>query len=248
MPEIHLGACTVKSHGVKVAKTHTHDWIILILLVVLEEADLKYPLKGNTVPFFAVLVWFISKNLIIGILLPFGIFAVYYYFRRDVYDLRHAIFGLLFSTLISGVITNAIREAVGRPRPDFFWRCFPDGKPEFDTVTENVICHGVKKHLHFPWDILLSILEIELNNVRFLAFEGFQIGSNLFTTRPKYPGWGPHAYFQMLAESRNVVRSHESGEIECVYMPSGHDTGKLEANMRETSPTPEALESGGRHY
>lgn len=62
---------TVKSHGGKVMKTHLHDWIILVLLCVIEiilnsiepfhrfvgedmMTDLKYPLKENTIPFAAV--------------------------------------------------------------------------------------------------------------------------------------------------------------------------------------------------
>ncbi|POO01912.1 Lipid phosphate phosphatase [Trema orientale] len=153
MPDIQLGVHTVKSHGVKIVKVHMNDWLILLLLVAIvimlnaiepfhrfvsEEmmSDLKYPFREDTVPFWAVPIY--------AVLLPFAIFFVYYYFRRDVYDLHHAILGLLFSVLITGVITDAIKDAVGRPRPNFFWRCFPDGIGAFDPVTGDVICSGDK--------------------------------------------------------------------------------------------------------
>ena len=75
MPEIQLGAHTIRSHGVRVARTHMYDWLILLLLVVVDLilnliepfhrfvgegmlTDLRYPLKGNTVPFWAVPVSF----------------------------------------------------------------------------------------------------------------------------------------------------------------------------------------------
>ncbi|KAF5479943.1 hypothetical protein F2P56_000725 [Juglans regia] len=163
MREVQLGSHTVKSHGLTVARTHLHDWLILVLLMLIEIIlyaihpfyrfvgkdmmnDLKYPLKSNTVPVWAVPVY--------SVLLPIVIFLVVYFRRRDVYDLHHAILGLLFSVLVTAVITDAIKNAVGRPRPDFFWRCFPDGKDVYDMLG-NVICHGEKNvikegHKSFP--------------------------------------------------------------------------------------------------
>ncbi|PIA60293.1 hypothetical protein AQUCO_00300059v1 [Aquilegia coerulea] len=164
MREVQLGQHTVRSHGREVARTHMHDWLILLLLVVIEivmyalidpfyrfvgkdmMTDLKYPLKENTVPFWAVPVY--------SLLLPSLVFLFIYYRRRDVYDLHHGILGLLFAVFITAVITDAIKNAVGRPRPDFFWRCFPDGKDVYDSLG-NVICHGqasvIKEgHKSFP--------------------------------------------------------------------------------------------------
>ncbi|KAF4387613.1 hypothetical protein G4B88_003940 [Cannabis sativa] len=163
MQEVQLGSHTLRSHGVSVAKTHMHDWLILMLLVLLEiclyiihpfyrfvgkdmMTDLKYPLKSNTVPIWAVPIY--------AILLPIAIFLFVYYRRRDVYDLHHAILGLFFSVLVTGVLTDSIKNAVGRPRPDFFWRCFPDGKDFYDKWGD-VVCHGdinvIKEgHKSFP--------------------------------------------------------------------------------------------------
>ncbi|KAG5623647.1 hypothetical protein H5410_008865 [Solanum commersonii] len=100
-----VASFTVRSHGITVARTHLNDWLILILLlgiVVLLNAihpfyrfvgkdmmeDLKYPLKSNTVPIWAVPVY--------AVLLPMVVFLLLYFWRRDVYDLHHAILGKLF--------------------------------------------------------------------------------------------------------------------------------------------------------
>ncbi|PIN16468.1 Lipid phosphate phosphatase and related enzymes of the PAP2 family [Handroanthus impetiginosus] len=163
MWEAQLQTHTVRSHGTTVARMHMHDWLILILLVIILAvlniihpfyrfvgkdmmSDFKYPFKSNTVPVWAVPIY--------AVLLPIAVFLLLYLRRRDVYDLHHATLGILFSVLITGVLTDAIKNAVGRPRPDFFWRCFPDGTDAYDQWG-NVVCHGHESiiregHKSFP--------------------------------------------------------------------------------------------------
>ncbi|XP_021912200.1 lipid phosphate phosphatase 2-like isoform X2 [Carica papaya] len=295
MPEIQLGIHTVRSHGVKVARIHMHDWLILLLLIVIVVVlnviepfhrfvgedmmtDLKYPLKDNTVPFWAV--------GLIAIVLPMIVIFVYYFVRKDVYDLHHAIL--------------AIKDAVGRPRPDFFWRCFPDGKGVFDPVTKDVMCTGIKSvikegHKSFPsghtsgsfaglgflaWYlsgkirafdrrghvaklciIFLPLLVAALVGISRVddywhhwqdVFGGGLIGLTVASFcylqffPPPYDtdGWGPHAYFQMLAESRNSIQSSTTAdnlnvqqmELETVYVESHHHMQNSRFNARDTSP------------
>ncbi|XP_010549101.1 PREDICTED: probable lipid phosphate phosphatase 4 [Tarenaya hassleriana] len=154
MAKIMLGAHTVKSHGAKVAREHLHDWLILMALGLIDLAlnlvepfhryigpdmltDLTFPFHPDTIPMWAV--------PILCVLVPVTVFTIYYYFRRDVYDLHHAILGLGFSCLATAVTTDSIKDAVGRPRPNFFYRCFPDGKSKFDPITRDVVCHGIHR-------------------------------------------------------------------------------------------------------
>jgi hypothetical protein len=127
-PAIRLGPPQpyLKTHGGKVARLHRFDWAVLLLLVAADVGlnliepfhrfvgedmltDLRYPLKSNTVP-----IWAVPMYAVIG---PIIVFVGVYLKRRNVYDMHHAILGLLFSVLITGVLTDAIKDGVGRAAP-----------------------------------------------------------------------------------------------------------------------------------
>jgi hypothetical protein len=96
----------LKTHGAKVARLHMVDWIVLLLLAAVAvalssiepfhrfvskdtmDSSLLYPLKGNTIPIWAVSV--------LAVVAPVLIFAGIYVRRRNAYDLHHAILGRLF--------------------------------------------------------------------------------------------------------------------------------------------------------
>ncbi|MCO5609910.1 hypothetical protein L7F22_064145 [Adiantum nelumboides] len=143
---------TLRGATYKLLRFHLRDWIALLTLAIVDGVlnlispfnrfvgktmigDLMYPLLPNTVPVAVVPV--------VAIVIPLIVFMTFFLFSKDITDLHHATLGLLFSVLITGVVTDAIKDATGRPRPDFFWRCFPDGVEAFNNSTGNVICHGL---------------------------------------------------------------------------------------------------------
>eukprot|EP00246_Nothoceros_aenigmaticus_P014668 TRINITY_DN5744_c0_g1_i1.p1 TRINITY_DN5744_c0_g1~~TRINITY_DN5744_c0_g1_i1.p1 ORF type:complete len:306 (+),score=25.09 TRINITY_DN5744_c0_g1_i1:329-1246(+) len=137
----------------KLLRFHLHDWIIFVALIITDiilnviepyhryintnlTDNLSYPFKSNTVPFWSVPV--------IALLIPVGVMSVVFCVRRNVRDLHHAVLGLLFTIVLTAVITDAVKDAVGRPRPDFMARCFPGVfNPKgwiFDASDGDVVC------------------------------------------------------------------------------------------------------------
>lgn len=62
-----------------------------------------------------------------------GVVFIGYYIRsRDFHDFKCAWLGFSLACTLNGAITDIVKVAVGRPRPDFFYRCFPDGQANDD--------------------------------------------------------------------------------------------------------------------
>eukprot|EP00891_Asterochloris_glomerata_P008515 jgi/Astpho2/8515/Aster-x1528 len=124
------------------------DWIavlVMIILLVLTEMSqpfskviyhqtdqelwrLSYPLHTkNTVPAWAVPV--------LSTCGPALVFTIWYFAAKPSRWEMHSIaLGLLANVMACALVTNVIKLSVGRPRPNFVERCWPDGKLQFDTA------------------------------------------------------------------------------------------------------------------
>lgn len=91
----------------------------------------KNPRSNSYVP--ASALWVIIS------VAPLLVILVFYFIRKDKIDAIQSFLGLTLTMALNGVLTNTIKLIVGRPRPDFFWRCFPDGQ-----YNPSMVCSGDK--------------------------------------------------------------------------------------------------------
>lgn len=67
--------------------------------------------------------------------------------RRDPHLTHVSILGLLGTLFVTAFVTDIIKNAVGRPRPDLLSRCQPEkGTPE-DTLVTYTVCTGTNQHI-----------------------------------------------------------------------------------------------------
>jgi len=70
----------------------------------------------------------------IVVFIPIAVICSAFFFKRCATDLTQAILSVSYALVLNGNLTTVIKLIVGRPRPDFFWRCFPDGVSNLEMV------------------------------------------------------------------------------------------------------------------
>lgn len=74
---------------------------------------------------------------------PTSVMFIYYLWKRDKTELSQSLLSFSLALGLNGVLTNLIKLIVGRPRPDFYYRCFPEGQIDLEDVTDiGSLCTG----------------------------------------------------------------------------------------------------------
>lgn len=124
-------------HGVEIFTRFSFDVVLRIVLAVLfielEKAEpftrkihedelwlYRNPRTDSYVP--TTILWTLV------FIMPVIVIIFTFLVCKDKADLHQAMLSVTLALGFNGVITDIIKLIVGRPRPDFFWRCFPDGK------------------------------------------------------------------------------------------------------------------------
>lgn len=77
-------------------------------------------------------------------------FITNYLITKNKIDLSQASLGFTLGVLMNGILTNLLKLVVGRPRPDFFWRCFPDGEMNIEMQCTGNIKAVMEGRKSFP--------------------------------------------------------------------------------------------------
>lgn len=123
-------------------------WILIQLFVTPFHRMFSLDSKANQFPFAVVERVSVVWSIIYAGVVPFAIILLWGATIRPArYKLQVTILGFLVSIMLTSLITDIIKNAVGRPRPDLISRCFPKkGTPE-NVLVPWTVCTQPNQHI-----------------------------------------------------------------------------------------------------
>ncbi|ORZ26626.1 phosphatidic acid phosphatase type 2/haloperoxidase [Lobosporangium transversale] len=128
-----FGLLRLERRTKELCKSYGNDWALVIFVLValslieqIEPFHRQFSVRDTTIqhPFAkreTVPVWLL---LVLSFLLPMSVIAVISIFYRKSYtDLHNGFLGLFLAQSLVLIVTDCVKIAVGRPRPDFLDRC-----------------------------------------------------------------------------------------------------------------------------
>ena len=92
-------------------------------------------------------------NIVYAAVLPLIILMIWLALSQSAIHKSHVtILGLFISIALTIVVTDTVKNAVGRPRPDLIARCKPQKDTPKDTLVTYAVCTETDHHiLHDGW-------------------------------------------------------------------------------------------------
>ncbi len=112
----------------------------------LDDRSIQYPHAAvQRVPSF--------MNFVYAGIVPLGVIVLWAIFLRPGIHKSHvSILGLLISHALASFLTDVMKNAIGRPRPDLIDRCKPEsGTPDYTLITFQVCTETDRHTLHDGW-------------------------------------------------------------------------------------------------
>ncbi|XP_077295018.1 phospholipid phosphatase 5 isoform X2 [Arctopsyche grandis] len=84
------------------------------------------------------------------LLTPLTLALVHLVIKRDKEDFVQIMLAVTLALGINCLLTNIVKLIIGRPRPDFFWRCFPDGEMNSEMQCTGPLADVIEGRKSFP--------------------------------------------------------------------------------------------------
>ncbi|KAK1147903.1 hypothetical protein N8T08_000418 [Aspergillus melleus] len=124
------------------------SWILIQLFVTPFHRLFSLDNKSIRYPFAVVERVSVVWSIVYAGLIPFLILMLWVsMFRPNRHKVQVTLLGFFVAVMLTSLLTDIIKNAVGRPRPDLISRCIPKKGTPVDTLIDWTVCTQTNQHI-----------------------------------------------------------------------------------------------------